>query len=236
MIKRLDAILSSAGKSRKEARELIQSGKVSVNGLTVKKSDTKISENDTVSVNGVTIETDEFIYLLLYKPAGYVSTTENTEDSVMELIPDDLRRKGLAPAGRLDKDSEGLLILSNDGEYIHRIISPKSDTKKEYYIETKKSITEDDIKAFADGILLADGEKCLPAVLTSTSPLFNTGNHAAKVIINEGKYHQVKRMIASRNNKVTRLIRMKIGEFSIDGMTEREIKRFFPDIHKQNNI
>lgn len=225
MARRLDAVLSFSGISRKDARELIKRGKVTVNGITVKRSDTKLSDEDTVCVNGKPIETEEFIYLLLYKPAGYVSTTEETEDSVMKLIPEEYKRKGIAPAGRLDKDSEGLLILSNDGDFIHRIISPKSNIKKEYYIETEKPFTEDDIKAFNEGIVLADGEKCLPAMLSVTTPLFDKEKYASMVIISEGKYHQVKRMTASRNNKVTRLIRLKIGEYSLDGMSEKEIRK-----------
>lgn len=230
MSKRLDAVLSASGMTRNQAHKMIKIKKVAVNGVVTNNISFRVEDSDLITVDGKPLDRDKYIYLILYKPTGYVSTTEGDPDTVMKLIPDEYMKKGLAPVGRLDKDSEGLLLLSNDGEFAHRIISPKKNIDKLYYIETEKPITAADCEAASKGIILADGDECMPAVLTPV-PLREDarGEFAAHMIIKEGKYHQVKRMIASRNNRVTRLLRLRVGDYSLDGMKEGEILRFYPD-------
>ena len=230
MSKRLDAVLSASGFTRNEAQKMIKIKKVAVNGTVTNVVSFRVEDWDEVTVDGKVLDREKYIYLALYKPAGYVSTTDDTPDSVMKIIPKEYMRKGLAPVGRLDKDSEGLLILSNDGDFAHAMISPKKNVEKLYYIETERPITEADCEAAAKGVILADGDECLPATLSVCPPREDArGEFAAQMIIREGKYHQVKRMIASRNNRVTRLLRLKVGEYTLEGMAEGEIKRFYPD-------
>lgn len=223
-MKRLDALLSSIGYTRKEAQILIRTKKVKVNGIMINICSYQTNDDDVIEINGTKVETNEFVYLLLNKPYGYVCTTEDTPDSVLKLIPSKYYRKNLAPVGRLDKDSEGLLILSNDGKFAHEIISPNKNIKKTYYIETDRPVTDDDIEAFKNGIVLSDGTHCLPAELSKCEPINkDRQKNASLVEISEGKYHQIKRMIASRNNKVTRLIRIKIGAYSLDGIDPGQV-------------
>lgn len=225
MKKRLDALLSSVGYSRKESQILIRTKRVAVNDIIINSCSYYVSDGDRISVDNKIIETNEYVYLMMNKPAGYVCTTDNTEDSVLKLIPREYYRKNIAPVGRLDKDSEGLLLLSNDGQFIHEMISPNKKVKKTYYIETEKKITREDIEAFKSGIVLSDGTECLPASLSNHSVDYNgRGEFAALVEIYEGKYHQVKRMIASRNNRVTRLVRIKIGQYSLDDLEKGEVR------------
>ncbi len=230
MSKRLDAVLSASGMTRNEAHKMIKIKKVAVNGVITNNISFRVEDADEITVDGRLLDRSKYIYLILYKPAGYVSTTDGDPDSVMKLIPAEYMKKGLAPVGRLDKDSEGLLLLSNDGEFAHNIISPKKNIDKLYYIETEKPVTEADCEAVAKGIILGDGDECMPATLTPC-PLREDGRgeYAAHMIIKEGKYHQVKRMIASRGNRVTRLLRLRVGNYNIEGMKEGEIRRFYPE-------
>lgn len=235
MSKRLDAVLSASGMTRNEAQKMIKIKKVAVNGVITNVVSFRVEDGDEVTVDGKILDREKFIYLIMYKPSGYVSTTDNTEDSVMKLIPAEYMRKELAPVGRLDKDSEGLLLLSNDGEFAHSMISPKKNVEKLYYIETERPVAEEDCVAMSKGITLADGTECLPAELSPCSVRSDgNGQYAAQIILKEGKYHQVKRMIASRNNRVTRLLRLKVGEYDIEGMTEGEIRRFYPNQKGKN--
>ena len=153
-----------------------------------------------------------FVYVMLHKPAGVLSATEDrSQPTVLDLLPPELRRRGLFPVGRLDKDSEGLLLLTNDGDLAHRLLSPKYHVDKVYYIRTDAPLTEEDRAAFAGGVLLADGTECLPAGLE----LLGDGREAL-VTLHEGKFHQIKRMIASRGAAVCRLKRLSMGTLVLD--------------------
>ena len=212
-MKRLDKILSDAGVAgRKEIKDMVRAGRVTVNDVTVKKPDVKVDEtSDQIKVDGVLVDTEEFVYFMLHKPAGVVTATEDRgQKTVLDLFPDELQRRGLFPVGRLDKDTTGLLILTNDGDYAHQVISPKSHVDKRYQAVTDGIAEESDVIAFAEGIVLRDGTECLPAKLEVT------GTPICYVTLLEGKYHQVKRMLASRGKPVLQLHRCSIGRLLLD--------------------
>lgn len=202
---RLDKFLSEAGAgSRKELKTMIRQGRVTVNGVPAAKPEDKINENtDEIHLDGAKISLRGQVVLMLHKPAGYVTSTEDPRDRVvMELLPETYR--DLFPVGRLDKDTEGLLLLTNDGDLCHRLTSPKHQVEKEYYAEIDGVVDEGDVAAFQNGIELRDGTKCLPAELVKTE-------NGCRVIVREGKYHQVRRMLASRGKPVTYLRREREG-------------------------
>ena len=214
MKERLDKLLASTGRwSRREAKELIREGRVAVDGLSARSGEDKVdSGSSTVMVDGAALTFQTHTYLMLYKPAGVLSATEDArQETVLDLLPPELRRRGLFPVGRLDKDSEGLLLLTNDGDLAHRLLSPKYHVDKVYYIRTDAPLTEEDRAAFAGGVLLADGTECLPAGLE----LLGDGREAL-VTLHEGKFHQIKRMIASRGAAVCRLKRLSMGTLVLD--------------------
>lgn len=210
---RLDKFLADQGlASRKELREIIRSGRVSVNGSAVKSADWKVDpENDQICFDGSLVTAASVRTLMLYKPLGVVSATEDkNEKTVLDLLPPEYRRMGLSPVGRLDKDTSGLLLLSNDGDFLHRVISPKSAVEKCYCATVEGEPDEEDVKAFQEGLLLRDGTTCLPAKLELL------GNGRCLVRVTEGKYHQVRRMLASRGLPVKELKRLSIGGLLLD--------------------
>ncbi len=212
-MERLDKILVSQGKgSRKEVHKLIRSGRVRVDGEVIVKPDFRLDdEKSEITLDGQALNIKKHIYIMLNKPAGYVSATEdNLNRTVLELVPERLRRKGLFPAGRLDKDTEGLMIITDDGDFAHRLLSPKSHVFKTYAAELDRTPSRDDIEAFEKGITLEDGTELLPAELEII------GEKTARVKIREGKFHQVKKMFAARSIKVLYLRREKIGGLSLD--------------------
>ena len=194
-VKRLDRLLSELGvATRSELRLMIKSGRVTVDGVAAVQPDMKIEEQGhTICVDGVALCTSRLRYFMMDKPEGVLSATEDKrQETVLDILPPDIRRIGLFPVGRLDKDTSGLLLLTNDGDFAHRVISPKSGIEKLYYAEVDGVPDETDVMAFEAGLILGDGTKCLPAKLV---PL---GENRCHVIVMEGKYHQVKRMLASR--------------------------------------
>lgn len=212
-MKRLDKILSDAGiAGRKELKDMIRAGRVRVNGAVVKKADDKFDEATvSIEVDGEPVSTERFVYYMLHKPAGVVTATEDGEQkTVLELFPDELRRRGLFPVGRLDKDTTGLLIVTNDGDYAHRIISPKTHVNKRYMATTDGIADASDADAFLQGVVLRDGTVCQSAKLEVT------GTNVCYVTLTEGKYHQVKRMLASRGKPVLALHRCSVGLLELD--------------------
>ena len=210
---RLDKMLVSCGAgSRKDIKNLVKAGVVTVNGEVAKKSDVHIDENaDTVCVNGQKVTYKEFLYLMLNKPAGYVSATEDFKyPTVIDLVPQQYAHYDLFPVGRLDIDTEGLLILTNDGAYCHNMLSPKKHVYKTYYACLDDFPTEDDVKKFAEGITIEGGYTCREAEL-----ILNEGEKSALVKICEGKFHQVKLMFKAVGKNVTYLKRVKFGEFTL---------------------
>ena len=225
-MQRLDKILSEAGvASRKELKTIIRSGRVTVNGCVIRGPEQKFDETSAeIYLDGFFVRKNKTVLLMMHKPAGYVTSTDDPRDkTVMELVPDEYRRLGVKPVGRLDKETEGLLLFINDGDLAHRIISPKSGVWKTYYAEHEGTATEEDVKAFWQGIELRDGEKCLPAELT---PL-EAGK--SQIRVQEGKYHQVRRMMASRGMTVQYLKRIGEGNLTLDTLKKGGIAEISVD-------
>ena len=210
---RLDKFLSEQGvASRKELKEIIRSGRVSVDGVRQCLTEAKIDpERSVILVDGKQISSRRSHSYMLHKPLGVVTATEDrSERTVLDLLPPELKRLGLFPVGRLDKDTSGLLILTNDGDFAHRVISPKSTVEKCYSARVEGVLDEEDCRAFLEGITLKDGTRCLPAKLE----ILEKDRCLVRVI--EGKYHQVRRMLASRGKPVLTLHRLSIGALTLD--------------------
>ena len=210
---RIDKFISECGiASRKEIKQMIKDGRVAIDGVTAAAPEQKLDpEISRVSVDGNELSYAKFRYYMLNKPAGVLSATDDgKQKTVLDLVTPEMRKMGLFPVGRLDKDTTGLLLLTNDGEFAHRIISPKSEIVKTYHAVTEGAVDNSDVEAFERGVVLGDGTKCLPAELI---PL-DDGSCLVKVM--EGKYHQVKRMLASRNKPVVKLERLSIGTVDLD--------------------
>ena len=232
-MERLDKRLVGTGNwSRKEAKELAKAGRVTINGQVVRQSDIKVSDDDLITVDSTPIEAAGPVYLMLHKPAGLVSATEDArEKTVLSLLPERYQKLGLFPAGRLDKDTEGLLLMTNDGALSHRLLAPKSHVDKVYYVEVDGVLDAEDCAAVEQGMTLGDGYVCLPGHL---EPLED--DRSAHITIHEGKYHQIKRMMAARGKPVIYLKRLKFGPLELDeqlpnggwrALTEAEISALF---------
>lgn len=210
-MERLDKVVVSQGRySRSEVKKLVAHGKIFVDGKVVKSSDFKIDkEVSKIVVNGEELNVKEHLYLVLNKPKGYVSATEDKKDkTVLDLIPEKLFRKDLFPAGRLDKDTTGLMIITDDGNLAHNILAPKKHIRKIYEITLDVPVTQEMVTRFAAGIELNDG-KCKPGILEIT------GEYTCKVAITEGRYHQIKRMFGCCKAKVLELHRICMGNLFI---------------------
>ena len=209
---RLDKLLTQSGLySRSEARELIRSGRVSVDGETLRRPEVKAAEDAAVFVDGEEVNCSLCRYFMLNKPADELSATDDrSQPTVLDLLPREIRALGLFPVGRLDKDTTGLLLLTNDGGFAHRVISPKHGVVKTYLAVTASPVDAEDVRAFREGITLADGTHCLPAVL---EPLDGC---RCRVLVSEGKYHQVKRMLAACGKPCTALERTAVGALELD--------------------
>ncbi len=210
---RLDKLLAGTGMStRSEAKKLIRAGRVTVDGRTVTDPAAHCDSAAELRLDGERVEWQAYLYLMMNKPAGYLSVTEDPRaPTVLELLPPELRKRNLSPAGRLDKDSEGLLILTSDGDFCHRVISPRSGIEKEYYIEVLHPFPPGAEELFAAGAVLKDGEICLPARLEPAED-----RRSARVFLREGKYHQVKRMALAAGTRVSYLKRLSVGGVSLD--------------------
>ena len=207
-MERLDKVLAGTGRwSRREVKLLVRQGLVRLNGAAAVSAEEKCDpETAVITVNGETVVLRRFTYVLLHKPGGVLTATEDRrQETVMELLPQELRRVGLAPVGRLDKDTEGLLLLTNDGELTHRLLSPKYHVDKRYFARVDGHLTAAHTEAFAKGMTLGDGLKCLPARLEILP------DNGCIVTVREGKFHQVKRMLVSCGAPVVYLKRLSMG-------------------------
>lgn len=230
---RLDKFLSETGfGTRSQVKSLLKKGLVTVNGQTAKKPEEKIDENaDTVICNGQKAVYAAFVYLMLHKPSGVVSATEDRrEKTVLELLPEE-ERKEVFPVGRLDKDTEGLLLLTNDGELAHRLLSPKKHVDKTYYAKIDGAVTEEHVHRFLEGLDIGEKRPTLPAKLEI---LKSGAQSEIRVTIHEGKFHQVKRMFEAIGCQVTYLKRLSMGTLMLDEglrpgayrhLTEDEVKK-----------
>ncbi len=205
---RLDKIISSQFNiSRSEARASIRRGQVCVEGSTIKDFGALIDpEIQSVSLNGQSLDFKEHIYILLNKPKGVLSaSSDKKRETVVDLVPPELSRNGLFPVGRLDKDTTGLIIITDDGDFAHNVISPKKEVNKTYIATLDGVVSNDMCEKFADGVVLADGTKCRKAKLEPLS------ERKARITIYEGKYHQIKRMFGTVGLGVNELHRVSVG-------------------------
>lgn len=213
-MQRLDKLLCSQGTlSRREAGQLIRGGKVTVDGAVCRTPDRKVDPTAAaITVNGQSLCYKEHVYLMLNKPAGILCVSRDPKArTVVDLVPPELRRDGLFPAGRLDKDTTGLTLITDDGDLAHRILSPKKEIFKQYAVTVDGSLGETERAAFAAGVTLEDGTLCRPAVLTVTDP-----SGKALVEICEGRFHQIKRMFKAVGRTVVALDRRRIGGLWLD--------------------
>ena len=212
-MERLDKLLAGTGKwSRREVKALVRQGLVRVDGRLAASAEDKLDPAAAiVTVAGETISLRRFTYVMLHKPAGVLTATEDRKQpTVLDLLPPELRRIGLAPVGRLDKDTEGLLLLTNDGELAHRLLSPKYHVDKRYLARVDGELSAADTEAFARGMTLGGGLECLPAGLEVLP------DRVCIVTLREGKFHQVKRMLAARGAPVLYLKRLSMGPLTLD--------------------
>ena len=214
-MERLDKIIASQGKySRSEVKKLVKAGLVRVNGAVVKASDIKCDvSTDEITVDGVSLKYKKHIYIMLNKPRGVISATEDpTQKTVIDLVPPELKRAGLFPAGRLDGDTTGFVLITDDGDFAHDILSPRHHVDKTYLAGTDCLIDEEYLVRMREGMVLGD-EKLMPAeidlVCDSPSPVY-------RIVLREGRYHQIKRMTGATNAVLTSLKRIKMGSLDLD--------------------
>lgn len=229
---RLDKLLASTGRwSRREARALIREGRVLLNGEIAGSGDDRADpEAASIAVDGTPLNWRAHTYVLLHKPAGVLTATEDRRQrTVLDLLPPELRRLGLSPVGRLDRDTTGLLLLTDDGALAHRLLSPRRHVDKTYLAVLDRPLGPEDVRAFAEGMVLRDGTRCMPAELELSG-----GGTEARITLREGKFHQVKRMAAARGAAVLSLKRLSMGPLTLDNalkegefrfLTEGEIER-----------
>lgn len=213
-MERMDKLLASTGLwSRKEVKELVRRGRVQVNGAVLDRVEDKADpDQDEIRVDGEVVDCSPYVYIMMNKPEGLLSaTTDKKQKTVLDLLPEHLRRRGLFPVGRLDKDTVGFILLTDDGPMGHELLSPKKHVDKVYYARVDGRIDETDVAALAQGLVLEDGLHCLPADL---APVGDASE--CRITLREGKYHQVKRMLAARGKPVTFLKRLSMGPLTLD--------------------
>ena len=226
---RLDKFLSNMGKAtRSESGKLVRQGKVLVNGIPAKKSDMQINEGvDEIILNGIPVTYKKFTYIMLNKPQGYVSATDDPhEKTVLDLVDPEDKRKGLFPCGRLDKNTLGLVILTNDGEGAHRLLSPKHHVSKVYKFEALSPISQKDVEMLEKGVDIG-------GYLTKPCRVALTGESSGEITLTEGKYHQIKRMLEAVNNKITYLERISFGTIMLDTSLARGEWRYLTPSEEQ---
>ena len=220
-MERLDKFLTNTGvATRSQMKVILKTGRVAVDGKPVKDGAAKIDpEKQSVTLDGEIIGGKRRMVVMLNKPEGFVTSTEDPRDrTVMELLPGEYKHQDLKPVGRLDKATEGLLLFTNDGDLLHRLISPKKEVPKVYYAKHEGTAGEADVAAFASGLTLRDGLECLPAKL---EPL---GAGESLITVYEGKYHQVRRMMASRNMTVLYLERRQEGHLTLGDLPRGQVR------------
>lgn len=225
-MERLDKFLCDSGVgTRSQVKLIIKAGRVTVDGLPARDSSVKLDpQNQTVCLDGEVLGGKQLVVLMLNKPAGYITATEDPkEPTVMELLPEQYRHLELKPVGRLDKATEGLLLFTNDGDLLHRLISPKKEIPKIYYARHEGTATAEDVAAFKAGMILRDETVCLPAVLEPLGP------GESLITVCEGKYHQVRRMMAARGMHVNYLERRQEGSLTLGDLPRGEVRKLSED-------
>lgn len=234
MVIRLDKFISDAAQiSRQDAKKFLSKGMVAVDGKVVKKGDIKVDQSNTVTLGGKVLGYQKFAYIMLNKPKGVVSATDDKNDvTVLDLVKKDYPKRNLFPAGRLDKTSTGFVLLTDDGEFAHDILAPKKHVSKEYIVTLDAPVNDDIIKQFNNGVTLADGTLLKSAVLEKTGD-----EMVVKVVLKQGVYHQIKRMFGVFDIGVNGLHRTHIGTVELDRtlepgqyreLTEAELEKICP--------
>jgi 16S rRNA pseudouridine516 synthase len=216
MLQRLDKLISSQGEyTRTQVQKLIKDGAVKVDGVIIRDRGFHIDdEKSCVTVNNEPFSVQKYVYIMLDKPKGVVSASRSgNEKTVIDLVPPEMKRRNLFPAGRLDMTTTGFVLITDDGDFAHRILSPKNHIEKTYEARLAEPITDENLKKIADGITLKDSTECQPAKLKR---LENGENPLIEVKICEGKYHQIKRMFAAAGNGVIELRRTYMGKLKLD--------------------
>lgn len=225
-MERIDKIIASQGKySRKEVKALISKGRVSIDGMTVSSASEKAdASKQELAIDGVPLKFKKNIYLILNKPQGYVSATEDREHpTVLELVPEEFKGRELFPAGRLDKNTTGMMIITDDGALAHNLLAPKKHIPKVYMAELDIPVTDEMREGFEAGIHLSDGE-------CKSAELVRTGEFSARVTLHEGRYHQIKRMFGCFGAEVLSLKRLSMGGLSLpDELAEGECRELTPE-------
>ncbi len=208
---RLDKYISNQTLySRSEIRKMIFKGQCTVNGSTVCQPDFKVSEEDSVCLDGQAVHYQKYVYIVMNKPKGVLSASEDKRcKTVVDLLPEQYSKRNIFPAGRLDKDSTGMVLLTDDGDFAHRITSPKHHIEKSYIVDLDAPVTDEIIEGFKEGVTLADGSVCRSALCESL------GESRARVILTQGKYHQIKRMFGVYGVGVNALHRERMGKYTL---------------------
>ena len=223
---RLDKFLCDSGAgTRSQVKAILKAGRVAVDGKPEKDGSRKIDpQTQSVTLDGEPLSGRRRLVVMLNKPAGYVTATEDAQQkTVMELLPKAWAHLDLKPVGRLDKETEGLLLFTNDGDLLHRLISPKQEVPKVYYARHEGQAGEADVTAFANGLTLRDGTVCRPAMLEPMGP------GESLITVCEGKYHQVRRMMASRSMTVTYLERRQEGSLTLGNLPRGQARELLPE-------
>lgn len=237
---RLDKFISeSMGVSRQDAKKLITKGRIKVNAVIVKKSDIKVSENDVIEADGKMLEHEKYVYILLNKPDGVVSASRDKSDvTVVDLVKDDFPRRNLFPAGRLDKTSTGMVIITDDGNFAHNILSPSRHVEKTYIVTVDSPIGENVQQAFENGVTLADGQVMKSAVIIPSPDRMS-----AEIILRQGVYHQIKRMLGVYGIGVNTLHRTAVGGLKLPNelhpgeyikLTKEQVLKIGKDVLTEN--
>ena len=224
---RVDRFLGVTGCcTRTEAKKIIRAGGVTVNGVAVRSADAKLDpDTDRVTFCGAPVTYRKYTYILMNKPEGVVSATEDGRDrTVLDLLPADMRKNDLFPCGRLDKNTLGLMLITDNGELAHRLLAPKSHVSKVYRYRSKFPMTEEEARRFEDGLTLEDGYETKPAKIK-----LDTDGMSGEITLVEGKYHQIKRMLEALNNKITYLERISFGPLVLDNKLERGEWRYLTE-------
>lgn len=224
-MERLDKILSEAGVcSRRDCFRLARRGLITVDGKVVSDASGKIADGVRIEVDGKPVQRRREVVCIMNKPAGFVTSTEDKlSRTVMELLPEDILMQKVVPAGRLDKDTEGLLVFTNNGDFLHHLISPKSNVPKTYYVEHEGTVSDEAVKSAAQGIVLKDGTVCRSASIVRLE------EGRSEITITEGMYHQVKRMFAAIGCHVTYLRRIQIGGVSLGDLASGQVRELGPE-------
>lgn len=234
---RLDKVLGNLGiGTRKEVKEIIRAERIRINGIVNKAPETKVSLSDEIVLDEEVLERREFYYLMINKPTGCITSTDDPrEKTVMEYLSPRLQNMNLFPIGRLDKDTEGLLIITNDGQLTHKLTSPKHHVWKTYYAKIQGNLSEADVQSFQNGVTIDDGYKCLPGRLK----IVESGNISSAIIeIREGKYRQIRRMFVALGKEVIYLKRTRMGDLELDEnlplgeyryLSDSEVEQLKPD-------